>query len=192
VFYTIYKTTNKINGKIYIGKHQTKNLEDNYIGSGKILQNAIAKYGIENFDKEILHVFDTEDEMNAKEVELVTEDFVKENANYNLCPGGQGGFGYINQNNIGNIGWKHNLVDNTHQRKGGNRTKELYPKGVFAGKVHTPETKEKISKKVKNAGDSLKSWKGFIWITDGTNNKRVGKYDIIPIGWYKGRIVRKN
>lgn len=92
MFYTIYKITNVINQKYYIGKHQTKDLNDGYMGSGKILKYAIAKYGIENFRKEILHVFDTEEEMNAKEKELI----VISEQTYNLHEGGHGGFGYIN------------------------------------------------------------------------------------------------
>ena len=92
MFYTIYKTTNKINNKYYIGKHQTKNLEDGYLGSGKLLKDPIKKYGKENFIKEILFVFFSEEEMNAKEKELV----VVSEETYNLCPGGHGGFGYIN------------------------------------------------------------------------------------------------
>ena len=80
----------------YIGKHQTKDLTDGYMGSGKQLKRAQVKHGIENFKKEILFQFDNEDEMNAKEAELVTEEFCLRKDVYNLCPGGRGGFGYIN------------------------------------------------------------------------------------------------
>lgn len=100
MYYIIYKITNKINHKIYIGKHQTKNLNDNYMGSGKRLRDAIKHYGIENFEKEILFQFDNELDMNNKEAELVTQQFVKEDSNYNMCPGGNGGFGYINNSGI--------------------------------------------------------------------------------------------
>ena len=89
--YTIYKTTNLINGKFYIGKHQTINLNDGYLGSGKALIKAIQKYGRDNFQKEVLFEFNTEAEMNAKEIELVTEEFCKCNTNYNLGVGGEGG-----------------------------------------------------------------------------------------------------
>ena len=89
--YTIYQIKNKINGKIYIGKHQTENLDDGYFGSGVALREAVKKYGKENFLKEILFVFDSEDEMNAKERELITEDFVKRKDTYNLGVGGEGG-----------------------------------------------------------------------------------------------------
>jgi hypothetical protein len=54
MFYTIYKITNKINNKIYIGKHQTKDLNDGYMGSGKLINAAIKKYGIENI-KDIIN-----------------------------------------------------------------------------------------------------------------------------------------
>jgi len=91
MFYTIYRITNKINGKIYIGKHQTKNVNDSYYGSGKAIKNAIKKYGKENFEKEVLFVFVNEEEMNYKEKELITEDFVLREDTYNLGVGGEGG-----------------------------------------------------------------------------------------------------
>lgn len=82
--------------------HKTKDLDDGYIGSGKHLKRAIAKYGIDAFNKEILYVFDNEEEMQNKEKELVTEEYVKNEDTYNLCLGGGGGFSYINQSRMGN------------------------------------------------------------------------------------------
>jgi hypothetical protein len=81
MFYTIYKITNKINGKVYIGSHKTRTLDDNYMGSGKYLLRAIEKHGEDNFTKEILYVFDNPEEMYTKEAELVNDDFLAE-ANY--------------------------------------------------------------------------------------------------------------
>jgi len=57
--YIIYKTTNLINGKIYVGQHKTDIKEDGYLGSGKLLRLAILKYGINNFIREILATCDT-------------------------------------------------------------------------------------------------------------------------------------
>lgn len=89
--YTIYKTTNTINNKIYIGKHQTEDINDEYLGSGIALEKAIKKYGKQFFKKEILFVFNNENDMNQKEKELVTESFIASNKNYNKGVGGQGG-----------------------------------------------------------------------------------------------------
>ena len=55
-YHIIYKTTNLINGKIYVGMHSTDNLNDGYLGSGWILKQAIKKYGKENFKREVLLV----------------------------------------------------------------------------------------------------------------------------------------
>jgi group I intron endonuclease len=87
--HTIYRVTNRQNGKIYIGAHSTDSPNDNYFGSGKLIMKAIARYGVEGFDKKVLHIFDTKDEMFAKERELVTSEFVARRDTYNVNIGGE-------------------------------------------------------------------------------------------------------
>jgi hypothetical protein len=94
----VYKITNHINNKIYIGKHRTKDLNDKYMGSGKAIYTAIKKYGKENFTKQVLFVYDNEQEMNNKEKELVNENFVKSKQSYNIALGGKGGFSPTHDN----------------------------------------------------------------------------------------------
>ena len=91
MLYIIYKTTNLINNHFYIGKHQCKTLNDGYLGSGIKLKQAIKKYGKENFKREVLFIFDNEEDMTNKEKELVTEELVKDSMCYNLTIGGEGG-----------------------------------------------------------------------------------------------------
>ena len=89
--YTIYKITNLINNKIYIGQHITYDLEnDTYYGSGTHLKHALKKYGKENFKKEIIFQYDNFEEMNNKEIELVNEAFIVRDDTYNILLGGQG------------------------------------------------------------------------------------------------------
>ncbi len=93
MYYTIYKIINTINQKYYIGMHRTSNIDDKYMGSGKLLANAYRKYGIQNFKKEILFIFDNEKEMYQKEYEIITEDVVNDPLSYNLKRGGVGMWG---------------------------------------------------------------------------------------------------
>lgn len=92
----IYKITNLTNGKIYIGKHSTDNLDDGYFGSGKRLKYAISKYGIENFKKEIIAFCYTEDELNRQE-SFYIRDFnsMDSSIGYNMTQGGDGAVGLI-------------------------------------------------------------------------------------------------
>ena len=92
--YYIYRITNLINGKTYIGQHKYKKLNDSYMGSGKHLRAAQAKYGIENFKKEIL-VFNVS---KKEHIDLLEKTFIAaerekvgvENC-YNIAEGGEGG-----------------------------------------------------------------------------------------------------
>lgn len=89
-YYTIYKTTNLINNKIYIGLHATDDINDGYLGSGVFLKKAIKKYGYQNFKKEILYVFDNKKDMVTKEKEIVNEEFILRKDTYNMSKGGYG------------------------------------------------------------------------------------------------------
>lgn len=88
IYYTVYKTTNNINGKIYIGCHKTTNINDGYLGSGTIIKRAIEKYGVENFTKEILKTFDNLKDAESYEAELVDKNFTLREDTYNINVGG--------------------------------------------------------------------------------------------------------
>ena len=208
MYYTIYKITNKMNGKIYIGSHKTKHLDDNYMGSGKYLKYAQEKYGIENFSKEILFVFDNAIEMYTKEAELVNAEFLAEENTYNLKLGGYGGWDFLNK-------WKENpthskehmkkMSDSVHidvkresaakalskyvQMIAANGGKQWFdhPKG-FLGKQHTEDTKAKMKAALQGHGSGSKNSQfGTMWITNGSENKKIKISSDIPQGWSKGR-----
>ena len=86
----IYKTTNLINGKIYIGqKKSTKFLENSYFGSGVRLKEAIKKYGEENFSVELIEYCTNQKELDNKEVYYIKEfNSMDKEVGYNLCRGG--------------------------------------------------------------------------------------------------------
>lgn len=84
----MYQITNLINEKIYIGIHSTENIDDGYMGSGRRIVEAIKKYGIEHFKKEIIFDFDNPEDMLLKESELVDRGFIARKDVYNVCVGG--------------------------------------------------------------------------------------------------------
>ena len=126
----IYRITNLINGKTYIGQHKYKKLDDSYMGSGVLIKRSIKKHGIENFKKEILYsriqYRETADDMERF---AIAKERAIGKAEYNLANGGEGLSGY-----------KHS---EEYKRKISERTKgENNPN---YGKHHSEETKKKIS-----------------------------------------------
>jgi hypothetical protein len=88
--YQLYKILNNINGKYYIGIHYGNIIQDNYYGSGKLIKNAIKKYGKENFQQIIIEEFDNSKDAYIKENEIVNENLISEDMCYNLMVGGKG------------------------------------------------------------------------------------------------------
>lgn len=217
MFFTIYKITNNINNKYYIGKHKTKNINDNYMGSGILIKRAIKKYGIENFNKEILYVFQTEEEMNIKEKELV----VVSEETYNMCEGGKGGFSYINSNkelrtkghtkemyikvsntmkgkyktikNYGLLGLSEQQKSLAIKLAHESRIKK-YPKGTFKFKQTDEALKKQKEALMKNKHQQGKknSQYGTFWITNSIENKKIRKEDLdiwLNLGYTRGRKI---
>lgn len=96
----VYKITNKLNGKIYIGVRSCRCAidEDPYMGSGKLLKEDMRSIGEENFTKEILHIVSTREEAMDIERKLVDKKFIDRNDTYNLIIGGNdGGWKWITE-----------------------------------------------------------------------------------------------
>ena len=211
--YLVYKTTNLVNGKIYIGKHETDNLDDGYLGSGILIQRAIKKYGEENFKREILFECSTREEMDAKEAELVNEEFLKRKDVYNIKLGGQGGWDYVvenrlntnpKSNSIGAQAYVNRLRTDKNFRneviarwlsivkKARMEHPEKFRTNGFQGKHHTEETKTKMREKAKlRIGDKNGSF-GTVWIYNESleRNKKVKKDKVdffLNLGWKVGR-----
>lgn len=85
----IYKTTCTVTGRYYIGIHSTSNLEDGYLGSGKILRRSIRKYGKECHIKEIIAYFSNRQDLEKQEQLLVQENITNKFC-MNLSNGGAG------------------------------------------------------------------------------------------------------
>jgi group I intron endonuclease len=100
----IYKTTNLINGKFYIGKDKHNNPK--YFGSGKILKQALKKYGVENFTKEIIEECSDEKCWLEREIYWI-QYYDSINNGYNIASGGNGGDTISNNPNKELIGKRH-------------------------------------------------------------------------------------
>lgn len=186
--YIIYKTRNLINERYYIGYHVTDDINDDYLGSGKLLKKAIEKYGRKNFEKEILYIFPTREEAFIKELEMVSQEIVDDKKSYNLKIGGDGGWDYINEKLKNDSSYKdwfyknHSfLIKKLHEQgklKGWSYYNEFIKlnqlSNGFKDKHHTDKSKQKISEnngnkisqevikqRIKDYDNSDKKW-GYI------------------------------
>jgi len=217
MFYYLYQIQNLINGKIYVGAHKTKNLDDGYMGSGKLLLKAYKKYGIENFKKDILEYFNNPIEMFDREKEIVTTEFLLREDTYNIRRGGLGGFDYINKTMsstdriarsiLGNNAKLLKMKDPIYLRSFSEKMTEIRL-GKFNGysPFQDPIQHSSIVDKAKSRDAVLKrketfkkighsqgeknSQFGKIWITDGFISRKIKKDSAIPDGWKKGRVIQ--
>jgi len=217
-YHFIYKTTNILSGRYYIGMHSTDNLDDGYLGSGKRLRYSINKYGKENFIREILEFCKTREELKNKESEIINLNEIAKIDCINLKVGGEGGFSseehkikfvthgvkngrkktdeYLNSKFGGDDNWLSSF--NSHVNKTAWKNEEYRNNKLknldWTGKKHTEESKRLISEKRKGTGlGENNSQYGTCWITKDDINKKIKKEDFntyLNEGWIKGRVKK--
>ena len=140
----IYKITNLINGKIYIG--QEKKYKDKYLGSGIHIKRAVKKYGKENFKKEIIEYCISIEELNEKEKYWINLLNSKEPNGYNIIDGGIGGPNFRGHKHSDESKKKMSI-----SRKGQKRSEAFkrHLSEIRKGITRSQETKDKLSKAFK-------------------------------------------
>lgn len=194
--------------------HQTMHLDDGYMGSGKALCHAKNKYGIANFMKEVIFVYDNIDDMINKERQLVNTAFVARSDTYNLIEGGPDNMLYINRRGLNLYGMNGKTPNVTANLKQGLETQRhlretdpawcsrkasklsarmvaFYNDGgenPFKGKTHTDYSKNLIGvkNKIHQAGNRNSQFGTFV-ITDGKTYSRCKHDNEIPHGWYRSK-----
>jgi len=185
--------------------HSTSNLEDGYLGSGKRLRYSIRKHGEENHNKEILEYLSNREELCKREQQIVNDELRLDPLCMNLMNGGKGGFISAEQQLRRAKAASTKLVElrkidlnlDLRLRLSASKTMSINHKNglikynTFTGKKHSNETKKKISlsKQNKQKGE-LNSQYGTCWITNGKENKKIYKNDIIPTNWKLGRKMK--
>lgn len=195
IYHFVYETTNNINGKKYIGKHSTNNINDGYLGSGKLLKLAVSKYGEEHFSRKIISIFDSSDAAFEFESLVVDEDLIKNKNYYNCKPGGCGGI-YMTEEIKERMKASSKLrferlegtTLGTTCYTNGKRNKflkpgQLPPTGYQIG-ISTPNRKSRKGCEVKPTTT------GTFWVNNGTINKLIHPGNDIPEGFVKGRLMK--
>ena len=202
-YHYLYKTTNLINSKFYVGMHSTDNINDGYLGSGKYIASSIRKHGRKNFSFEILEFFDNRLALKAREKEYVHEKFILDPMCMNLKPGGDGGFcneeHRLKCSKAGNKALAEKVKNDPIylakvQQVGRETLAIIKANGInsygFKDKTHSEETKSLMSEKAKLNIGSKNSQFGTCWIYNDIESKKI-KQDELNIhlsnGWLKGR-----
>lgn len=195
IFVIIYKTTNLINGKIYVGKD--KKDDPKYLGSGVIFKRALKKYGIINFNKSVIEECYTLLELNARETYWIkTLNSTDRKIGYNIAIGGNGGDTITNNpdradillkiknNNFGKHTWTDEMKKRQSDALRGIPKSEEHRKNLstaLTGKRLSAETILKLSISHKGKGRGSKNsmygkpaWNSGIKMPEEIVNKMCG------------------
>ena len=151
----IYKLTNKINNKIYVGmtKYSVGKRVAQHIKSKKktIIQNAINKYGIDSFIIEIIDSADTREALAEKEKYWIKKFNCKAPLGYNATDGGEGVVGSIQKVRDAISSAKKGISLTEEHKQALRKPHKMTEEGLAAillantGEKHSKETKKKMS-----------------------------------------------
>lgn len=188
MFGYIYKTTNLVNGKIYVGKHEASAFDTKYIGSGVVFSKALKKYGKENFECVLLEAVDSKEELNVREKYWIAKFKARDKRiGYNINEGGEGNPGYKHTDTCKAAmsekkkGYKWYYNENTDTYTTIPEGADI-PDGFIPGSPPvTEDTKVKISNTIKSR--QLKAYKN----EELQRTIYLGPEDNIPDGYSPGR-----
>lgn len=179
----IYKVTNRINGKIYIGQtslslteRKAGHIRKARAGCPYLLARAIVKYGADNFIFETINHCSSKEELDAKEIELIREYKSKSPVGYNMTDGGEGTLGFFpgeetrlkmgkaHKGNKYSLGVKHSEEWKTR------KSKQMLGNKIMNGRKLSDKTKEKLSRSLIGNKNSLGRK-----LSQETINKRTAK-----------------
>ena len=217
--YVVYKITNNINGKIYIG--MTNNVKRRWRYEGieyrpplksdhhRPFWNAIQKYGWDNFTKEIIISDLTKEEAFEKEKEMIKHfNATNKKVGYNLSPGGNGGKIYL-VHPRGMLGKKHTkeeiergklfMADKNNNPMCNGKTiwgvTHPHPKGM-KGKTHSEEYKKILRSRKGGKATSAKKVKATLpngeEIIFGCFNDCAKYFDVVPTSSFIRKLIKSN
>lgn len=206
----IYRTTNLLNNRYYIGMHSTENIDDGYLGSGRRIKAEIKKYGKENFVREVLEELPTREALKLREAEIVNVELLADKRCLNLKDGGEGGFyhlnngsvdhtrrrskGTINSNKSPNRNWaaQSKKMLNTRRERGFVAFNGKHDN--FVGKTHSQESKDAIGRanSIAQLGEKNSQY-GTCWVKKDGSSLKINKQELIEYlqnGYSKGRTIK--
>ena len=203
-YHLLYKTRNDITNKFYIGIHSTCNLNDGYLGSGKIIRYSIKKYGKENHSIEILEFLNNREELLEKESQIINDKLLEDPLCMNLQLGGNNGWGFINSDSA--IQKKKSLSGNKRKNwllENNKEWSDSYRKNISEGvkkslqtfnwwkdKKHSNKTLIKMKQSHKGKHECNKNKK---WVCKNNEIKRINISELenyLNDNWIIGRKVK--
>jgi len=163
VTYT-YVTTNLLTGKQYIGVHSTENVDDNYLGSGVAILDAIKSCGRKNFERKVIKFHDSLINAHEHETKCIEEYKSLVPNGYNISP--TGGL-------VCNGRHSDETKKKMSQKKKGRKFTEEHRNKLSLAKLGKKQSEEGLEKR-RNS---------MLGKNAGKNNGMHGKH---PIPWNKG------